>query len=186
MAKPGNQTHEIALRREQVSALYLQGLSQMKIAAEVGVSQRCVSGDLKAIQEIWLASALQDFNALRAQQLAKIDQVEYEYWQAWQRSKEQSVRKMTEQKGETKHAQVTIEDSYGDPRFLQGIERCIDQRCKLLGLHAPVRTEMSGPNGGPIEVQTITEDQAIERYTEALHRAGARTIDVSGDDTSNG
>lgn len=151
MAKRGNTPHEIQQRREQASALYLQGWSQMKIAEMLNVSQRCISGDLKAVQLAWLDSSLRNFDALRAEQLAKIDKIEFEYWQAWERSKEQSVRKMTEQKDETKRAQVTVEDSYGDPRFMQGAERCIMQRCKLLGLDAPVKIAQTDADGNDID-----------------------------------
>ena len=41
----------------------------------------------------------------------------------------------------------------GDPRFLEGIFKCIDKRCKMLGLDAPAKQEISGPNQGPIEVE---------------------------------
>src|SRR5262245_13217862 len=123
-------------RRQQIAALYLQGQYQSAIAQQIGVSQQQVSYDLKALQKTWLASALRDFDALKAEQLAKIDAVERAAWEAWDRSR--TPRKITVQEtieGEqpTTKASLRKETQVGDPRFLERIQKCIDQRCDILG-----------------------------------------------------
>lgn len=88
------------------------------------VNQQMVSYDLQRLREKWQKSSLVDFNAARSSQLAKNDQLEATYWEAWCESKE-----------------IIIDDEKkqvpGNPAFLAGVERCIDRRTRLLGLDAP-------------------------------------------------
>jgi hypothetical protein len=123
-------------RRQEVAALYLTGKYQTEIARLVGCSQQPVSHDLKAVQREWLASSIRDFDTVKSEQLAKIDAVERAAWGAWERSCQQ--REITVQEvidGETRTKKVTLrkEQQVGDPRFLERIQKCIDQRCDILG-----------------------------------------------------
>jgi hypothetical protein len=53
----------------------------------------------------------------------------------------------------------------GDPRAIDSALRIEDRRAKLLGLDAPSRTEVSGPDGGAIEIE-----DARGQLAEALAR----------------
>jgi len=77
---------QLAADRQAIASMYLRGKAQVDIAAELGLSQPTVSRDLKIIQGEWLDSAIRDFDAARAQELAKIDELERTYWAAWERS----------------------------------------------------------------------------------------------------
>ena len=77
----------LAARRQQVAAAYLRGEYQADIATRFGISQQQISLDLKTIRAMWLQSAVRDFDAARAEELAKIDAVEAEFWGAWEKSK---------------------------------------------------------------------------------------------------
>lgn len=126
-------------RRQQVAARYLRGEYQSQIAADLHLSQQQISIDLKVIRAQWLASTLRDFDALKAEQLAKIDQIEIEAWSAWERSKqprEITVTEATEGRQAGRKATVRREGQAGDPRFLERIQKCIDQRCQILGIGA--------------------------------------------------
>jgi hypothetical protein len=46
-------------------------------------------------------------------------------------------------------------ESAGDPRFLAGIQWCIEQRCKILGLLAAVKNELTGKDGGPVQTEIV-------------------------------
>lgn len=48
----------------------------------------------------------------------------------------------------------------GDPGSIGVALRIMERRAKLLGLDAPVRTEVTGADGGPLEVVTI-DDQTL-------------------------
>src|SRR5215470_14010030 len=78
------------LEREQdlreTAALYLCGLTQGEIAQRLGVSRQQIGYDLKLLQRRWQESALADFHAKKAAELAKVDELERTYWEAWERS----------------------------------------------------------------------------------------------------
>jgi DNA-binding transcriptional regulator LsrR (DeoR family) len=137
-------TAELARDRRCEADLYLQGWLQADIATELSIDQSTVSRDLKALQKQWLASALIDFNEAKAQELAKIDRLEREYWEAWRRSCEdaETVKQRGapgDEVGKVKTASVerTVKGQAGDPRFLVGIQWCIERRCKVLGIDVP-------------------------------------------------
>lgn len=139
---------QIARDRRRIADLYLQGKLQAEIADEIGVDQSTVSRDLRALHREWLRLALTDFDKAKARELAKIDKLEREYWVAWQRSCEDAetvVQKAVETAGAIrKEATKTEKGQAGDPRFLQGVQWCIERRCKIMGVDAPDKYEQSG------------------------------------------
>jgi predicted transcriptional regulator len=139
---------QVARDRRRIADLYLQGEIQADIAEALEISQATVSRDIKALQGEWLASALVDFNEAKAQELAKIDKLEREYWDAWQRScedKEATLVENREAKGDKQSKSwLRREGQAGDPRFLQGVQWCIERRCKILGIDAPEKKEITG------------------------------------------
>ena len=141
-------TAQIARDRKRIGDCYLKGWLQADIADELGISQATVSRDIKALQQAWLDSALVDFNEAKARELAKVDQLEREYWQAWARSCEdaETVTQKAVKTGEEerKEATKTAKGQAGDPRFLSGVQWCINKRCEILGIDAPQRHEVSG------------------------------------------
>ena len=132
---------QIARDRRRIANLYLQGWLQVDIAAEVNLSGPTVCRDLKALHKEWIASALIDIDAAKSKELARIDRLEREYWTAWWRSiedAETTTKKAVETATETrKEAVQTAKGQSGDPRFLQGVQWCIERRCKILGIDAP-------------------------------------------------
>lgn len=151
---------QIARDRRRIADLYLQGWIQADIAAECEINQSTVSRDLKALHQQWLDSALVDISFAKAQELAKIDRLEREYWTAWERSCENAETETRKAKGKARQyqdeetgqfvaeqpAEVTKQSKgqAGDPRFLAGVQWCIERRCKLLGIDAPQKLEHSG------------------------------------------
>lgn len=151
-------TSEIARDRRRIGALYLQGWLQAEIVQETGLSQSTISRDLISLHAIWLKDSVADVGKRRAGELAKIDALEIVNWEAWLNSKkdqETIVRKskgtVTRQKGnDGKFASVepaevtrTTKGQAGNPRFLEGVQWCIDRRIKILGLDAPARLDIA-------------------------------------------
>jgi len=165
--KPRRSAAQLARDRQRIAGLYLEGKLQADIAEMVGVSQSTVSNDLKAIQQEWLQSSLVDFNEARAREIAKIDKLEREYYAAWQRSCEdaETVTKKAVQVGdkERKEATQTAKGQAGDPRFLQGVQWCIERRCKLFGIDAAQRHELTGALGN-IDLAALSVAQ-LERLS---------------------
>ena len=165
--------HELA----QIAAMYLSGKSQFAIASEMGCTQQNISLRLKTIRRRWREATIRDFDELRSEQVAKIDRVELEYWDAWERSKKPRTRKgRKERSGDTNsdESSVVIEERDGNPAWLSGVERCIDRRCKLLGLDAPQKIAPTTPDGTqPYRPEPMTPEEAVSTYMEAIQRATA-------------
>jgi len=176
MAAPVTENED---QREQrladVARLYLTGQTQAAIGRQLGVSQNQISYDLRIVRERWLASSIRDFDELKAQELAKIDQVEAEFWAAWERSqrvKQVTSTKRKEGKDASTEAGVTKQEQAGDPRMLDGVLKCINKRCEILGLNAPSKLSLldkDGNNYGPF----LTEDDRRNRLLAAFLEQGA-------------
>lgn len=145
------------LQREQdlvlEAEMYLQGKTLLEIGQRVGVSYVQVHKDLNEVRRRWRETSVRDFDAIRDEQLAKLDKLEATYWDGWARSiavkkKESSERRTgTGESGrpvEINKAQIVREERVGDPRFLDGVQRVIERRCKLMGLDAPEKIEHTG------------------------------------------
>ena len=149
--KPRRSGAQLARDQRRIAELYLEGWLQADIAETLGISQSTVSNDLKALQKQWLASSLIDFDQAKAREIAKIDKLEWEYYQAWHRSCEDAETVIEKGKGKggeknptSVEKTVQRKGQAGDPRFLTGVQWCIERRCKILGIDAPVKQEQSG------------------------------------------
>jgi hypothetical protein len=139
----------------ETAALYLRGLTHQEIAQRLKVSRQQIGYDLKVLQKRWQESALADFNAKKAAELARVDELERTYWDAWERSCQ--AREVTTQErtqggdGQTDEARlkagVRKEQRDGTPEFLRGVERCIELRCKITGAFAAVKIAPTTPDG---------------------------------------
>lgn len=170
----------IAIRRKQVADAYLRGRTQAEIAVELGVNQATVSRDLQALREEWKRSALIDIDEAKARELAKIDAMEIEAWQAWERSQLDAEVELTKMQGTDPEKpgklekQRRIEGQVGDPRFLQIVQWCINKRCEILGINAPVRQEITGRDGAPQKVIfEVVRKEVPSRATNAAPQAGS-------------
>lgn len=129
----------------ETAQLYCQGLFQAQIAEKQGVTQQTISKDLQTIQRRWQAECVDAMTQGKARELARIDELERTYWAAWFESKDPKTSKATEKSGTTENSRQKLslkeETRDGNPAFLQGVMTCIDKRCKLLGLDAPVKVD---------------------------------------------
>ena len=147
---------QVEARRLRVSELYLSGKSQYEIAAILTpefptpsgkpISQQLVANDLKCIRIEWRSSSVRNFDDARAQELARIDQVEHDAWQGWLRSVGKVKRIQHENgvgaQGAINKTTETTEFKAGDPRFLGIVQDCIKQRCEILGLNSARKLEL--------------------------------------------
>ncbi len=163
MAAPRRRPFEAEKQREQISALYLKGRTQYSIADELQISRAMVAYDLKVIQDRWHKSTTMNLDDAKARELAKIDKLEATYWEAWERSCEMREATMTEQRktddGSETKASLRHENRDGNPAFLAGVMQCIERRCRLLGIDAPVKAELTGKGGGPLVYEVLVPDQ---------------------------
>jgi hypothetical protein len=177
---PARPNKRLALveRRRQVAELALQGWSQGSIAGQLGVSQGTVCSDLKAIREEWRKSAIRDFDEARGMELKKLDYLEREAWAAWQRSQkpQQSASFQGEGPGPQSHKRVA--NRYGDPRFLEQINKCIAQRRALLGLDVASQGFSEDLTDGTLSLEVRRE--RVQAILSGFGHAGAAQADGTG------
>jgi len=149
MAKPRNKP-QAERDRILISKLYLEGHSQWEIHTKLGISQATVSRDIAILIRYWRISATKNIDTAMQIELTRINKLEMEYWQAWERSKGESKKKSIKQRGHKQQEGADVipveissqvEDRNGDPRYLQGVQWCVETRCKILGINAPIKTE---------------------------------------------
>jgi hypothetical protein len=143
--------------------MYLRGIPQAECADRIGVSRSQVSYDLAILRARWQKSAAADFAAKVAKELARIDHLEAVAWEAWERSCEAEeifhagteggrVDKDGKPLPDRTRTSKTVRHQYGDPRFLERVAWCVEQRCRVCGMNAEtaVRLNLSGQaSGGP-------------------------------------
>ena len=116
---------------------------------EIRVERSTVTKDILAIRKVWRESAVTNYGEAQMQVLEEIEDLKANYWDAWSRSCEEfkASIKTTETsegsgKGIEKHrATEKIEERDGDPRYLDGVEWCVQKQIDILGLDAPIKTE---------------------------------------------
>lgn len=184
-------TAAVQARRERIARFYLQGLTQDEIARRENSTQPTISKDLKAIRTAWREGAVRDFDAAREQELDKIDHLERVYWQAWDRSCQDKTRSRTKRRtggpAVQDEAGLEREQRDGNPAYLDGVQWCIERRCKLLGLDAPERhvlDAMMRQGPGRDERDLSREElQRIARGEKAPYANGAGTNGDGGGPT---
>ena len=154
-----------------VSQMYLRGDTQQAMADAVSanyeglsVTRQQISYDIKELHRRWVKEQIINIDAAKARELARVDKLEREAWDAWERSQQDAETITTEKAVLAKGADADKrakevhrrEGQVGDPRFLSVIEWCIERRAKLLGLDAPTKQQSENLN---IDMGQLTDDQ---------------------------
>lgn len=189
-----NKTYARDKRRESVANMYLQGKSQRVIADVLDVSLGTINGDLKYLRQLWQQNASTNIDEIISRELAKLDNLEAQAWDSYQKSlvtieKAQGRRKSPPTKKdqpprESESSFVKQFENAGDPRFLSIVENCIDRRCRILGIDAPGKVELTGKNGGPVEYQDKS-NMAISALADMLKKNGVSLQDNEQGDEHN-
>ena len=172
-------TLQIARDRKRIARLYLKGFYQAEIADRLGISQPTVSRDLNTMIEQWQNSSLIDIDKLKRAELAKINNLELEYWEAWENSGGEIVTKTIERIASESgddgarraREMIKTEIKVGDFAALRGVQWCIDKRCALLGLDAPQKfahTDKTGKKDYAFDEQARSFDALIDALGEEL------------------
>jgi hypothetical protein len=155
--------HEREFDLGRTSRWYREGMAPSEIARKLGLSKQQVNYDLREIRRRWLDAQIFNFNEAKAIELARLDGMilRAEGFLRRKGSLSPIVRK----------------------QWASVLVKCIDQRCKILGLYGPP-VQISPP--APVDdyrdiVQELTHDECV-----ALHRVLTRTaitvqpVDVRG------
>lgn len=173
----------------EVARLYLRGETQQAITDELNrryyttapLSRQAIGYDIKVLITRWRKTAFRDINERKAEELARIDALEREYWTAWENSLNQFESRIVKGKGrasaggkpDTMEQTTRTEDRNGDPRYLQGVQWCISKRCEILGITGRSAATLN------IDLNSLNDDQlrriaAGEDPVHVLADGGAR------------
>jgi hypothetical protein len=139
-------------RLNTISDLYASGWRLIDIAEHLNLSTNTISADLNIIRARWLEKQTMNFSERQALELEKLDKMERELWEAWEKSKKGLKRKTGTEiarenaRGQSTERIRTIEelDQPGDVKYLELIHKVIAQRSKMLGLDAPTVIQHTG------------------------------------------
>ena len=152
MARRGNKGEREA-DLNLITELYTKGRSYREIAFEVNqrhgrkITYQTVSNEIKKLLKEWEKSRNEIIDHQKFVELAKIDRLEKTYWDGYDKSCQPAKKTSTKKKGSVKQVDsvemVSNEETrVGDPRFLDGIKWCIEQRCKIFGINAPQKFDV--------------------------------------------
>jgi len=153
-----------------ITQYYLQGKTHEEIAEIMQISRVMVTYEVRRIRQQFRESITERGNEIIARELAKLDLLEREYWKAWEKSKAPKVKTKSEKTESGDKAEqsgmIVKEEVTGDPRYLAGVQWCVDRRCELLGLDAPKRMSVFSSDAlMKIDFNTLTKEQ-LKRIAE--------------------
>jgi hypothetical protein len=173
VAAPKRTTFERELDLARIASMYLGQKTQREIAAELGLSQGAIHRDISEVRRRWRESSIVDMNEAKQRELDRIDQLERMYRDAYTRSMGEKVTTRTEQEGRgaaaTTKAIVQREQLIGNPAFLNGIQSCIEQRCKILGIYEATKISLDWRRA--VEERGLDAGEVFEQMVAAAKRA---------------
>lgn len=134
--------------------LFLRGYSYRQIAdllnqrnAKIGLDYAIVPPmrvykDLKQLLINWKREHEENIDLYITKELSKLDKIEAELWDAWERSKKRIVSKIRQSGLKTERSETFA----GNPRYLDLVLSVQQRRAKLLGLDAPVKVDLPNVN----------------------------------------
>jgi hypothetical protein len=200
MQEKHEKQREISIRRDTIADRHLKGRTVAEIAGELGVCRRTVDRDLAAIRRLWRQAHRDAIEEARARELARIDLLEREAWEGWQRSQQQYLSEKLskaedekESRGETaggvsvrpssptarKRAERTTRTQHGDSRYLMLVMRCIERRLQLLN-GAPPEDALTPASAEAIRevLDQVSSDPGYRAYCrqQAIEHFGGSTL----------
>lgn len=113
------------------------------------ISYKQIFVDISQVLADWKKERFDKIESYMELELMKLDKIEIELWEAWERSKEPK-RKTKIDGGDITDGHISggaldsryLEDSNGDPRYLDLLLKVQERRAKLLGYNAPMRVNV--------------------------------------------
>ena len=134
--------------------LFLRGYSYRQISdllnkrnAKMGLDYAIVPPmrvykDLKQLLINWKREHEENIDLYITKELSKLDKIEAELWDAWERSKKRIVSKIRQSGLKTERSETFA----GNPRYLDLVLSVQQRRAKLLGLDSPVKVDLPNVN----------------------------------------
>ena len=183
----------------EIGRLCLKGYSQAEIAEVLNadpargytITQQTISRDVAEIRKRWEAEYKASRNALVAEQLRRLADIERQAHEEWERSKLNWSGKAQRVKGQASDGagkvrpneveQTTKEEGrLGDPRYLDVLLKAIDRKAKLLGLDAPAKMDHTLAVADPLaDYLAMPAERRREKIAELMSRLADRAVEGS-------
>jgi len=158
----------------EISKLLVRGFKPAEIAERKGIELHSVRYYIKVIEDEWKLSLLDNMDKFKSREIAKIDAVEQEAWESWEKSKqgrtkdqvnaEVNVGRDGTVKRNPRVSRTIKESSVGDSRFLEIVFKCIEKRIAIIGLD--IIRAASNPGVGDGDINVL--EQRIARYKHVI------------------
>lgn len=150
------------------SNLFLRGYTYREISERLNeenarrgvgytITKQMVYWDMQRLLIEWKRERMENIDDYVTQELRKLDKMEVELWEAWERSKTGKLREKNRQNAKPRkvledgdnpeyygYEETTTETSAGNPRFLDLLLNVQQRRAKMLGFDAPIKVEIPG------------------------------------------
>ncbi len=153
--------HELDLLK--TAELYVKGWRQDQIADYISehrpykLSSSAISLDIKILHERWVHAQLINMDEAKARELSKIDKVETAAWEAWEKTLTDDVitesTRIEDNAAAVRNPKATTytrgrvnkrtQTGRGDAKYLDIVLKCVNQRCRILGVYAPDKIDVS-------------------------------------------
>jgi predicted transcriptional regulator len=179
----GQHGHEprprIRTRELRVLELATLGWSQHQIAADIGVSQAAVSKILARIEQRLLRELSETVERQKVRQTVRLEHLYAEGVRAWEASKADATTKkqrktQTAAGGTGSVAEIVVENSHGDPRYLGEARQALADMRKVWGLDAPQKMDLRAArnpyhdlNEDELRQKLAEQERLLERGTSA-------------------
>lgn len=140
-----------------------------------------IAQDLSDIHKLWQAAAVAQHDVVKRRELAGLDEQEKELWEAWEKSKKETIKQTIEQRtrgGRNKNGtvqRIEKELKHGDPAYMRLILEVRQRRAKLLGLDAADKMELTGQDG-----EALFQPDALEALERVYGTGAAKAITTAG------
>ena len=152
------------VRRMTISDLYLKGFSYRDIASKLKIGLKTIVDDMAIIRTEWQQYSVRKYDEWINEQLAKVDKIECEAWQGWERSQKDEISKEIKVDKDGRSGRKTRRGQAGSPRFLEIALACVNQRQKLIGLGNTEDFTNAKPDGEVIDgAATVVEVVVSDR-----------------------
>lgn len=132
-----NETCILAEKRAQAFRLYTQRKSVREVAGALKVSVATAARYVRHVLDAYLRFQAQDASAHLGRELGRLAAIEAELWEAWEKSKSESVETFTgrrEGQSMSNEARVKRKQREGSVAIMKLILEVFDKRCQMLGL----------------------------------------------------
>ena len=174
------QQFAIVERQEMVQRRYLGGESLLSIAKSLGLNYGTIWNDIEKTRQRWIDRACERRDVWVAQELAKIDKIEIEAWQGWTKSQQDATEHSQKRTKDGVEQTTKRKGQAGDSQFLQVALKCVERRCRLLGLDAPTRVDVTTQENDIADI-VIGVVETREEAQRALTTHYVRLPPLNGD-----